>query len=139
MITLSILSPLALKFVPDWFVTNKMIEKLDNAVSSNDHIIFGDIDSDTATFYSNDIDLNRINLKSANHDDDSSIKFFNIAHFFIGFKQIQKNLYLETFFVHFELSAKRKHVNLYQFECIIKSQYLFTRIILKNARTYVNF
>ena len=34
---------LALKFVPDWFVTNKMIKKLDNAVLSNDDEMFGDI------------------------------------------------------------------------------------------------
>ena len=139
MITLSILNPLALKFAPDWFVTNKLIEKLDNAMFSNDHIILGDIDSDIATFFSNDIDLNRINLMNASHDYDSNIKFCNIAHFFIGSKQIQKNLYLETFFAHFELSTKRNHVNFYQFEYIIKSQHLFTRIILKNTRTYVNF
>ena len=31
---------LASKFVPDWLVTNKMIEKLENAVFSNDDIIF---------------------------------------------------------------------------------------------------
>ena len=29
---------LALKFVPDWFVMNKMMEKLDSAVFSNDYI-----------------------------------------------------------------------------------------------------
>ena len=33
----------SLKFVPDWFVTNKIIEKLDNAEFSNDDIVFGDI------------------------------------------------------------------------------------------------
>ena len=44
---------LALKFVSDWFFTNKMIEKLDNGVFSNDDIIFGDIDSDIVEFFSN--------------------------------------------------------------------------------------
>ena len=29
-----------LKFVPDWFVTRKMIKKLDNDLFSNDGIIF---------------------------------------------------------------------------------------------------
>ena len=29
-----------------------------------------------------------------------------LAHFFIGSKEIKKNLYLETFLVHFELSIK---------------------------------
>ena len=42
--------PLSLKFVPDWFVTNKIIEKLDNAEFSNDDIVFGDI----VAFFSND-------------------------------------------------------------------------------------
>ena len=62
-----------------------------------------------------------------------------MVHFFIGCTEIQKNLYLETFFIHFELSTKRNHVNLCQFECIIKPQYLFNRIILKNIRACVNF
>ena len=34
-----------------------MIEKIDNAVFSNDHIIFDDRNSDTVTFFSNDIVL----------------------------------------------------------------------------------
>lgn len=32
---------LALDFVPDWFVTNKKLEKPDNLVFSNDDIDFG--------------------------------------------------------------------------------------------------
>ena len=36
----------ALKFVPDQFVMNKVIEKLDNAVFSNNDIVSGDIDSE---------------------------------------------------------------------------------------------
>ena len=31
---------LALKFVPNWFVTSNMIEKLDFALFSNDDIVF---------------------------------------------------------------------------------------------------
>ena len=54
-------SLLALKFVPDWFVTNKMLEKLD-VVFSND-----DMDLDDKNFSSDGIgivtiDLNNINL-----------------------------------------------------------------------------
>ena len=54
-------SLLALKFVPDWFVTNKMLEKLD-VVFSND-----DMDLDYKNFFSDGIgivtiDLNNINL-----------------------------------------------------------------------------
>ena len=53
---------LALKFVPNCFVSCKMIEKGDNAVFSNDNIVFDDIDSDIVTFFSNDIDLNSLNF-----------------------------------------------------------------------------
>ena len=53
---------LALKFVSDWFVTSKMIEKLDSAVFSNDYIALGDLDYDFVTFFSKDVDLNSITL-----------------------------------------------------------------------------
>ena len=56
----------------------------------------------------------------------SSINVCSSGQFYIGSIEIRKNLYLETFFVHFELSTKRNHV-----KCIIKPQYLFNRIILK--------
>ena len=54
----------ALKFVPDWFLTNKMTEKLDNSVFSNEYTVFGDIDSDIVTFFSNGIGLDSINFNS---------------------------------------------------------------------------
>ena len=62
---------LALKFVPDWFIASKMIEKLDNAVFFNDGITFGDIDSDIVTYFNNKIGLNSINLNHFNLDDDN--------------------------------------------------------------------
>ena len=37
---------LAVKFVPDWFVLSKIIEKHDNAVFSDKNIVFGDLKSD---------------------------------------------------------------------------------------------
>ena len=30
----------ALKFVPDWFVTSKMLKKVDNVLHTNDNILF---------------------------------------------------------------------------------------------------
>ena len=39
----------ALKFVPNWFVTNKMLENLDN-VLYNDDIVFVNTDSDNDMF-----------------------------------------------------------------------------------------
>ena len=59
------------KIVPDWFTKSKMIEKLDNTVISNDDIVFGDIDSDIVTFFSNDIGLNSVNLNKITLDDDN--------------------------------------------------------------------
>ena len=35
---------MTLEFVPGWFVANKMIEKLDNSIFSNDNIIFPGVD-----------------------------------------------------------------------------------------------
>ena len=48
----------ALKFVRDWFVTNKMLEKRGNAVFSNEDTFFINKDSDNVTFLGNDIGLN---------------------------------------------------------------------------------
>ena len=65
----------ALKFVPDWFVTSKMLEILDNVVLSNDDIDLDYTDSDVVTFCSdgmdiNTIDLNNITLDNNNDDEE---------------------------------------------------------------------
>ena len=49
-------------FVPDWFVTNNMIEKLDMAVFSDDYFVFFDLGSAFVTFFINDKSLNSIFL-----------------------------------------------------------------------------
>ena len=41
---------LALKAAPDLFITNKMLEKLDNVLFFDDDIDFDDLDSDIVTF-----------------------------------------------------------------------------------------
>ena len=41
----------SLNFVRDWFVTSKMLEKLDENVLSNDDTDLCDIDSDITTFF----------------------------------------------------------------------------------------
>ena len=41
----------ALKFVPDWFITNKMLEKLIDALFVNDDVIFINEDCDSVTFF----------------------------------------------------------------------------------------
>ena len=51
-----------LKFIPDWFVISEMIEKANDAVLSNDDIVFGDLDSYIVKFFSSDVGINSINL-----------------------------------------------------------------------------
>ena len=40
----------ALKFIRDWFVSRKMLKKFDNALHSNDDILFFNEDFDKVTF-----------------------------------------------------------------------------------------
>ena len=66
---------LALKFISDWFVTNKIFEKLDNVIFSDDYKDLDDVDSDIVTSFSDGmslviIDLNNINLDDDNFDED---------------------------------------------------------------------
>ena len=61
----------SLKFRPDWFVTNKMLENLDGAVFFNDDIVFADRDSNTVTFFSSGTSLNTIHLNNINLDNDN--------------------------------------------------------------------
>ena len=63
------------KFVPDWFVTNKLLEKIDDLVLSNNGIDLEVINSDIATVLSDTrrlfiIDLTHINLDDNNFDED---------------------------------------------------------------------
>ena len=62
---------LALKFVPNWSVTNKMIDKLDNAIFFIDDIVFGDIDFDIVTSFRSDKGLNSISHNNINLDHDN--------------------------------------------------------------------
>ena len=63
-----------LKFVPDWFVTNKMLEKLGDVVFSKDDIVFVYENSDNVTFFSDDVGLNNMYLNYINLDDDTSLR-----------------------------------------------------------------
>ena len=64
-----------LKLDPDWFVANKMIKKLHNALLADDDILFFDEDSGNVIFSSDEmsifsVDLNNINLDNVNFDKD---------------------------------------------------------------------
>ena len=50
---------------------NNLIEKLDSAIFSDDYIVFDDLDSNFATFFINDIDLNSVSLFNINLTDEN--------------------------------------------------------------------
>ena len=63
----------ALKFVPDWFVTSKMIKKLITALYA-DEIFYINEDSGNVVFNYNEmgilnINLNNVNLNDTNYDE----------------------------------------------------------------------
>ena len=60
----------ALKFVPDWFVTNKMRKRLGSVLFFNYDIDLDDIDSDIVTFFDDCMGLVMIELNNINFDDD---------------------------------------------------------------------
>ena len=68
----------ALKFVPDWFVTSKMLEKINNASLDHDDIFCFNKDFHKVTFITNQINvlavyLNKINFGNDNNfDEDDS-------------------------------------------------------------------
>ena len=63
----------ALKFVPNWFVTSKMIKKVLTALYADDNILYFNEDFGDAIFSCNNsliIDLNNITLDDTNYDED---------------------------------------------------------------------
>ena len=56
-----------LKFFLNWFVTNKMFEKL-NVVLSNDDMLFVNVDSDNVTFYSHNMGLVNVDIINVSFD-----------------------------------------------------------------------
>ena len=69
------LNKLKLKFVADWFVTNKIIKELCTDLYIDQNILYFDGDSSNVVFYCNgmgilNIDLNNINFGDTNYDED---------------------------------------------------------------------
>ena len=62
-----------MKFVPYWFVTNKMLEKLGNVVFSNDDMDLNDIDFFSDGMIVVTIDPNYISLDDDYFDEDNPI------------------------------------------------------------------
>ena len=83
----------ALKFVPDWIFTNKMLQKLDDLVFSNYDIVFVNPDSDVS-FFSDDAGLvnagcNNASLEDVNfdYDDPETIIHFSCMNWCNRYKQ----------------------------------------------------
>ena len=73
----------ALKFIPDWFVTNKMLQKSDNALFANGDILFYNEDFDKVTIIFNERHILAVDLHGINLDKDENFYeegFDNIAH-----------------------------------------------------------
>ena len=64
--------PATLKFIPDWFVTSKMLEKFDNILHANDDTLFYNEDFDKVIFIANQrhilaVDIDKNNLHNDNN------------------------------------------------------------------------
>ena len=58
----------SLKLIRDWFVTCKMIEKLDTALYADENILYFDEDSDNVAFSCNEMGVFNIDFNSINLD-----------------------------------------------------------------------
>ena len=75
----------ALKFIPDWFVTSKMLEKFDNALHANDDILSYNKNFDKVTFIANQrhtlaVVLDKINLDNDFDEDDDPNTVIHVRH-----------------------------------------------------------
>ena len=59
----------ALEFVPNWFITSKMIKKLFTALYADENKLYFNEDSSNVTFSCNGIDILCANRKNINLDD----------------------------------------------------------------------
>ena len=88
----------ALKFIPDWFVTSKILQKFDNALHANDDILFHNEDFDKVTFITNQkhilaVDLDKINLDN-NFDEDHLDIIFH-TNFWLGVINLKNRKHLK--------------------------------------------
>ena len=93
-------SLVALKLVPDWFITSKIIKKLYAALYTNENILYFNEDSGSVIFSCNkmcilNIDLTNINLdNNFNKDDPDTITLVRLLAWHIKFekrKTLKKN------------------------------------------------
>ena len=58
----------ALKLIPDWLLTSKMIKKLLTALYADDDTLYFNEDSGEVIFYCNEMSINEIDLNNINFD-----------------------------------------------------------------------
>ena len=63
---------LFLKFIPEWFVTGKMVEKHDNALHANDYMLFYNEDFDNVIFITNQSNILTVDLDKNNLENDDN-------------------------------------------------------------------
>ena len=59
----------AMKLIPDWFVTSKMLKNLYTALYTDDSLLFFDEDPGDITFCCNEMGILRVNLNNFGEDD----------------------------------------------------------------------
>ena len=89
------------KFISNWFVTSKMLEKLDNDLHTNYYILFYNQDFDKVTFIANErhilaSDVDKINLDNdKNFDEDSPGTIIYVRLFWLGVVDLKNAKHLK--------------------------------------------
>ena len=88
-----------LKFVPDWFITSKMVKILFTALYADENILYFSEYSGNVVFICNEmgilnIDLNNINLDDTNYEEDDPIQNMQLK---VAYK-IYKYLFFNNYF-----------------------------------------
>ena len=78
----------ALKFIPDWFVPNKMLEKFHDDLPANDDILFFNEDFNKITIFVNQmdilaVDLYEIKLEEGNNFDNMVLILLFVLDFWL--------------------------------------------------------
>ena len=88
-----------LKFVPDWFITSKMVKIHFTALYADENILYFSEYSGNVVFICNEmgilnIDLNNINLDDTNYEEDDPILLF-LSDFWLGMLNLKNARHLK--------------------------------------------
>ena len=95
----------ALKFIPNWFFTSKMIKKLLTGLYADDNILYFNEDSGDVIFSCNEVgilsvDLNNINLDDTNYVEDDPETIIHVTlMILIMLKMTLKLLFMSDFWL----------------------------------------